>query len=110
MIPKSSGGLRPLGIPTVKDRVVQTALCLLLMPIWEADFHPQSHGFRPKRRAQQAIDAIVQGVHQGYTEIIDADLTKYYDTIPHRELLRMVARRISDGSVLRLIDTILLRS
>ena len=105
MIPKSSGGLRPLGIPTVKDRVVQTALCLVLMPIWEADFHPQSHGFRPKRRAQQAIDAIVQGVHQGYTEIIDADLTKYYDTIPHRELLRMVARRISDGSVLRLIKS-----
>jgi hypothetical protein len=78
MIPKSSGGgQRPLGIPTVKDRVVQTAVCLLLMPIWEADYHPQSYGFRPKRRAHQAIDAIVQGVREGYTEIIDADLTKY---------------------------------
>jgi len=105
MIPKNSGGLRPLGIPTVKDRVVQTAVCLLLMPIWEADFHPQSYGFRPKRRAHQAIDAIVQAVHQGYTEIIDADLSKYYDTIPHRGLMRMVAKRVSDGSILRLIKS-----
>jgi len=105
MIPKSDGGQRPLGIPTVKDRVVQTAVCLLLMPIWEADFHPQSYGFRPKRRAHQAIDAIVRDVYAGYTEIIDADLSKYFDTIPHRELLRMVARRISDGSILRLIKS-----
>jgi group II intron reverse transcriptase/maturase len=105
MIPKSSGGERPLGIPTVKDRVVQTAVCLVLMPIWEADFHPHSYGFRPKRRAHQAIDAIVQGVHQGYTEIIDADLTKYFDTIPHRGLMRMVAKRVSDGSMLRLIKS-----
>lgn len=105
MIAKPGGGQRPLGIPTVKDRVVQTALCLLLMPIWEADFHPQSYGFRPKRRAHQALDAIVQAVHEGYTEIIDADLCKYFDTIPHRQLLRMVARRISDGSILRLIKS-----
>jgi group II intron reverse transcriptase/maturase len=94
-----------LGIPTVKDRVVQTAVCWLLMPIWEADFHPQSYGFRPKRRAHQAIDAIVQGVYQGYTEIIDADLTKYFDTIPHRELMKRVAQRVSDGSILRLIKS-----
>src|ERR1022692_4229493 len=106
MIPKGSGkGQRPLGIPTVKDRVVQTAVCWLLMPIWEADFHPQSYGFRPKRRAHQAIDAIVQGVYQGYTEIIDADLTKYFDTIPHRELMKRVAQRVSDGSILRLIKS-----
>jgi RNA-directed DNA polymerase len=105
MIPKSSGGERPLGIPTVKDRVVQTAVCMLLMPIWEADFHPQSYGFRPKRRAHQAIDAIAHGVHQGYTEIIDADLSKYFDTIPHRGLMRMVAKRVSDGSLLRLIKS-----
>jgi RNA-directed DNA polymerase len=105
MIPKSSGGERPLGIPTVKDRVVQTAVCMLLMPIGEADFHPHSYGFRPKRRAQQAIDTIVRGVREGYTEIIDADLTKYFDTIPHRGLMRMVAKRVSDGSMLRLIKS-----
>jgi len=103
MIPKSSGGKRPLGIPTVKDRVVQTALCVLLMPIWEADFHPNSYGFRPKRRAHQAIAAINKAVHHGYVEIIDADLSKYFDTIPHRQLVQAVARRVSDGSVLRLI-------
>ena len=79
MIPKRSGGERPLGIPTVKDRVVQTALYLVLMPIWEADFHSQSYGFRPKRRAHQAIDGICQAVHQGYVEIIDADLSNYLD-------------------------------
>ena len=105
MIAKSGGGHRPLGIPTVKDRVVQTAVYLLLMPIWEADFHPQSYGSRPKRRAHQAVDAIVQAVNEGYTEIIDADLSKYFDTIPHKQLLRMVARRISDGSILRLIKS-----
>lgn len=105
LIPKGDGGQRPLGIPTVKDRVVQTAVYLLLMPIWEADFHPQSYGFRPKRRAHQAIDAIVHGVHQGYVEIIDADLSKYFDTIPHRQLIRMVAKRVSDGSILRLIKS-----
>ena len=105
MIPKSSGGERPLGIPTVKDRVVQTALCLMLMPIWEADFHPRSYGFRPKRRAHQAIAEIQKAVQRGYVEIIDADLSKYFDTIPHRELMKAVARRVSDGSVLRLIKS-----
>src|SRR3954470_22212980 len=105
MIDKAGGGQRPLGIATVKDRVVQTAVYMVLMPIWEADFHPQSHGFRPKRRAHQAIDAIAQGVREGYTEIIDADLSKYFDTIPHRALMRMVAKRVSDGSILRLIKS-----
>ena len=105
MIPKRSGGQRPLGIPTVKDRVVQTALYLVLMPIWEADFHSQSYGFRPKRRAHQAINGICQAVHQGYVEIIDADLSNYFGTIPHRALMKMVARRVSDGSVLRLVKS-----
>lgn len=105
MIPKSSGGERPLGIPTVKDRVVQTAVSLVLMPIWEADFHPRSYGFRPQRRAHQAIAEIQQAVRRGYVEIIDADLSKYFDTIPHRELMKAVARRVSDGSVLRLLKS-----
>jgi RNA-directed DNA polymerase len=105
LIPKDSGGERPLGIPTVKDRVVQTAVYLLLMPIWEADFHPRSYGFRPKRRAHQAIAEIQKAVQQGYVEIIDADLSKYFDTIPHRELMKAVARRVSDGSVLRLLKS-----
>jgi len=100
---KSSGGQRPLGIPTVKDRVVQTAVYLVLMPIWEADFHPRSYGFRPKRRAQQAIDEVERAVRSGQVEIIDADLSKYFDTIPHRGLLKAVARRVRDGSVLRLL-------
>lgn len=103
LIPKSSGGQRPLGIPTVKDRVVQMAVYLVLMPIWEADFHPQSYGFRPKRRAHQAIEAINRAVRMGYGEIIDADLSKYFDTIPHQKLIKAVVKRVSDGSVLRLI-------
>jgi group II intron reverse transcriptase/maturase len=102
-IDKSGGGQRPLGIPTVKDRVVQMAAMLVLLPIFEADFHPRSFGFRPKRNAHQAIEQIVRALRQGRTEVLDADLSKYFDTIPHRALLRLVARRISDGSVLRLI-------
>ena len=94
-----------MGIPTVKDRVVQTALCLMLMPIFEADFHPRSYGFRAKRRAQQAIEEIQKAVQPGYVEIIDADRSKYFDTIPHRGLMRAVARRVSDGGVLRLIKS-----
>jgi RNA-directed DNA polymerase len=105
LIPKPGGGQRSLGIPTVKDRVVPTALSLVLMPIFEADFHPRSYGFRPKRRGHQAIAEIQKAVPQGYVEIIDADRSKYFDTIPHRGLMKAVARRVSDGSVLRLIKS-----
>lgn len=102
-IPKGDGKTRPLGIPTVKDRVVQTAVALMLMPIWEADSHPQSYAYRPKRNAQQAMDAISKALRSGHTEVIDADLSGYFDSIPHRELLRLVARRVSDGRILALI-------
>jgi group II intron reverse transcriptase/maturase len=85
--------------------VVQTAVYLVLMPILEADFHARSYGFRPKRRAHQAIAEIQQAVQRGYVETIDADLSKYFDTIPHRERMKAVARRVSDGSVLRLIKS-----
>jgi|GEM_PF-82519 len=102
-IPKGDGKTRPLGIPTVKDRVVQTAVALLLLPVWEADSHPQSYAYRPKRNAQQAMDAIKTGLRSGRTEVIDADLSGYFDSIPHRELLRLVARRVSDGHILALL-------
>jgi len=102
-IPKGDGKTRPLGIPTVKDRVVQTAVALLLLPIWEADSHPHSYAYRPQRNAQQAMDAISAALRSGRTEVIDADLSGYFDSIPHRELLRLVARRVSDGRILALI-------
>ena len=96
-IAKASGGTRPLGIPTVKDRVVQMAVYLVLMPIFEADFHPRSFGFRPGRSAHQAVEAVREALRMGKTEVVDADLAQYFDTIPHRQLLRQVARRVSDG-------------
>jgi len=83
--------------------VVQTAVALLLLPIWEADRHPHSYAYRPKRNAHQAMDAIKTALLSGRTEVIDADLSGYFDRIPHRELLRLVARRVSDGRILAFI-------
>jgi len=103
MIPKADGSLRPLGIPTIRDRVAQMAVKLVLEPIFEADFCPNSYGFRPKRSAHDAVDAIAEALHRGYTRVIDADLSKYFDSIPHAKLLAVVAERIVDGAILHLI-------
>jgi group II intron reverse transcriptase/maturase len=102
-IPKEDGKQRPLGIPTVRDRVVQTTVVLLLLPIFEADFHENSYAYRPKRRAHQALDAIKDALLSGRREVVDADLSGYFDTIPHGELMRLVKGRVSDGSILKLI-------
>jgi RNA-directed DNA polymerase len=103
MIPKPGGGERPLGIPTIRDRVVQAAAKLVLEPIFEADLEPSAYGYRPKRSAQDAIRKVHKLICEGYTDVVDADLSKYFDTIPHSELMQCVARRIVDRDVLRLI-------
>jgi RNA-directed DNA polymerase len=103
MIPKPGGGERPLGIPTIRDRVVQTAAKLVLEPILEADLDPAAFGYRPKRGGGQAIQAVLALLRQGYTDVVDADLSKYFDTIPHPELMGSIARRIVDANMLRLI-------
>ena len=104
MIPKDQGGYRPLGIPTIRDRVAQMAAKLVIEPIFEADFCDTSYGFRPGKSAQAAVDDVAHTLNKGYSEVIDADLSKYFDTIPHARLMIMVAERISDGSVLHLIQ------
>jgi RNA-directed DNA polymerase len=103
LIPKPGGGERPLGIPTVRDRVVQSAAKLVLEPIFEADLEADAYGYRPRRSAGDAVRRVHALLQQGYTEVVDADLSKYFDTIPHRELMQSVARRIVDRDVLRLI-------
>lgn len=102
-IPKPDGGERLLGIPTVRARVVQQAAKLVLEPIFEAEFEPNAYGYRPKRGALDAVREVHRAIQHGEVHVVDADLSKYFDTIPHRELMRSVARRISDGKMLRLI-------
>jgi RNA-directed DNA polymerase len=103
MIPKPGGGERPLGIPNIRDRVVQTAAKLVLEPIFEADLDPDAYGYRPGRGGVDAIKQVQRLLCRGHTDVVDADLSKYFDTIPHRELLQSVARRIVDRHVLRLM-------
>ena len=97
MIPKpgQKGRYRPLGIPTIKDRVVETAAMLVLEPIFEADLQPEQYAYRPKRNALDAVKHVHSLLNRGYREVINADLSGYFDTIPHSELLKSVARRIN---------------
>ena len=102
-IPKPDGRLRPLGIPTVRDRVVQMATLLILEPIFEADFLDCSYGFRPGKKAHDALDEIQDHIQAGFVEVYDADLKGYFDTISHEKLMAVLRHRITDRSVLKLI-------
>jgi RNA-directed DNA polymerase len=104
MIPKASGdGERPLGIATIRDRVVQTAAKVVLEPIFEADFEDTAYGYRPRRGALAAVKEVHRHLVRGNTDVVDADLSRYFDSIPHSDLLKSVARRVVDRNVLRLI-------
>ena len=103
-IEKANGGQRPLGIPTIRDRVAQTVCKMVLEPIFEADFEDSSYGFRPERSSKDAMKEIKENLQKGMTEVYDADLSSYFDTIPHDKLKIVLQKRISDPRVLQLID------
>jgi len=103
-IPKGMGDTRPLGIPSIEDRIVQMAVKLIIEPIFEAGFSEHSYGFRPKRSAHQAMDDITEGLLKGHTQVIDADLSKYFDTIVHEKLMKTVAEKIADKRILALLN------
>jgi group II intron reverse transcriptase/maturase len=102
-LPKPDGKQRPLGIPTIKDRVVQTAALIVLEPIFEADLQPEQYAYRPDRSALDAVQAVHQLLNAGHTEVVDADLSGYFDSIPHAELMQCIARRVSDAALLHLL-------
>jgi RNA-directed DNA polymerase len=102
-IPKPDGKQRPLGIPTIRDRVVQMAAVLVLEPIFEADLQPEQYAYRPDRSALDAVRAVHALVNTGHTEVVDADLGGYFDSIPHTELMKSVSRRLSDRQLLHLL-------
>jgi RNA-directed DNA polymerase len=106
-IPKGGGKVRVLGIPAIRDRVVQGALKLILEPIFEADFHDGSYGYRPKRAAQQAVDRVAEAIVRNKTRVIDVDLAAYFDSVRHDLLLAKVARRVNDRDILHLLKLML---
>jgi len=106
-IPKSGGGTRPLGIPTVRDRIVQQALHQVLSPIFEEQFSPRSHGFRPGRSCETALDVVDRALRYGYEWVVDADISKFFDNVDHELLLDELNKQVSDGSVLKLVRAFL---
>jgi RNA-directed DNA polymerase len=103
-IPKGAGKVRPLGIPAVKDRIVQTAIKLVIEPIFEREFLDMSYGFRPERGCKDALREVERWLKEGYTHVVDADVLSYFDTIPYGPLIERVGERVSDGRLLQLID------
>jgi hypothetical protein len=106
-LPKSGGGTRPLGIPAVRDRIVQQALLQILSPIFEAKFSARSHGFRPGRGCTTALEVVDQAVRHGYEWVVDADLQSFFDTVDHELLLTALNEEVADGSVLQLVRRVL---